>query len=88
VQKLAEHHDELAGSIRSERLADAYHSIAAATTEHYELAAYDALLALAETLELDRDARKLLERNRDEDAQALDRLREVLRKLMNDSPQP
>jgi ferritin-like metal-binding protein YciE len=79
VQKLAEHHDELAGSIKNERLADAYHSIAAATTEHYELAAYDALLALAP----DDDARRLLDRNRTEDAQALERLQDVLRRLLS-----
>jgi ferritin-like metal-binding protein YciE len=85
VQKLAQHHDELAGSIRSERLADAYHAIAAATTEHYELAAYEALLALAPTLELDGDAVALLAQNRDEDANALVALQGSLQKLLNDT---
>jgi ferritin-like metal-binding protein YciE len=83
VQKLAEHHDELAGSIMSERLADAYHAIAAATTEHYELAAYDGLLALAQTLELDGDALALLAQNRDEDANALVALHGSLQKLLS-----
>jgi ferritin-like metal-binding protein YciE len=82
VQKLAEHHDELAGSIASERLSDAYHAIAAATTEHYELAAYEALLALAQTLELDGDAVALLAQNRDEDANALVALHGSLQKLL------
>jgi ferritin-like metal-binding protein YciE len=82
VQKLAEHHDELAGSIVSERLSDAYHAIAAATTEHVELAAYDALLALATTLGLERDAVELLKQNRDEDADALVALGGALQKLL------
>ena len=84
VQKLAEHHDELAGLIRSERLSDAYHTIAAATTEHYELAAYDALLALAATVGLERDAVELLRRNRGEDADALASLERALQKLLAD----
>jgi ferritin-like metal-binding protein YciE len=80
AEKLAEHHDTLAGKIPEERLADAFHAIAAVTTEHHELAAYDALLALAGALELG-DARGLLERNREEEARALERLRDELSRL-------
>ena len=82
VEQLARHHDELAGSIKSERLADSFHAIAAAATEHHELAAYDALLALGKALDLG-DARALLQANRDEDAAALEKLEDVLRRLVD-----
>jgi ferritin-like metal-binding protein YciE len=82
VEKLAEHHDEQAGSIKEERLADCYHAFAAATTEHYELSAYDALLALAPAVELDGDARKLLEQNRGEEERALGKVRAELERLV------
>ncbi|HET7648201.1 MAG TPA: DUF892 family protein [Gaiellaceae bacterium] len=82
VEKLAEHHDRLAGSIPAERLADVFHAAAAATTEHHELAAYETLLALAPAVDLDGEARGLLERSRDEEARALERLQGALRDLV------
>jgi ferritin-like metal-binding protein YciE len=82
--KRFEHHDELAGKIPEERLADTYHALAAVTTEHHELAVYDGLLALARALELG-DARELLERNRSEDAAALERLGDQLRRLVDET---
>jgi ferritin-like metal-binding protein YciE len=81
VEKLAEHHDDQASSIKEERLADAYHAIAASTTEHYELSAYDALLALGRTVDLDRDARTLLEQNRSEEEAALRTLQRFLEEI-------
>jgi ferritin-like metal-binding protein YciE len=81
AEKLAEHHDELAESFTDDRLADVFHAAAAATTEHHELAAYDTLLALAQTVELPEDARGLLERNRGEEAEALGRLESELERL-------
>jgi ferritin-like metal-binding protein YciE len=84
AEKLAQHHDELAGSFANERLADVFHAASAAATEHFELAAYDALLALAPAVELPGDARKLLEQNRSEEAEALQRLESELERLAGD----
>ena len=81
VEKLAEHHDKLADNIPEDGLADFFHAAAAATTEHHELAAYDALLELAQSVELSDEARSQLERNRGEEAEALDRLRGELDRL-------
>jgi ferritin-like metal-binding protein YciE len=83
VEKLAEHHDELAKTIVDERLADAFHAAAAVTTEHHELAGYDALLLLARTVDLGA-ARELLERNRDEDALARAKLEQELERLVRE----
>jgi ferritin-like metal-binding protein YciE len=80
AEKLAQHHDELAGNIPDDRLADVFHAAAAAATEHLELALYDAVLGLAGTVELG-DARRLLERNREEEAEALKKLRSELERL-------
>jgi ferritin-like metal-binding protein YciE len=83
VEKLAAHHDELAGSIPNERLADVFHATAAATTEHLEIAHYDALLELARIVEVG-DAAKLLEQNRKEEAQALEKVESHLRRLVEE----
>jgi ferritin-like metal-binding protein YciE len=84
AQKLQEHHDELASSIPNDRLADCFHAIAAAATEHFELAGYDALLALADAGDLDKDARKALEQNRQEDEQALKTVQSQLERLVGE----
>jgi ferritin-like metal-binding protein YciE len=81
AEKLAQHHDELAGSFTDDRLADVFHATAAAATEHQEIAAYDALLALGQPVDLPDDARGLLEQNRDEEGQALGRIESELRRL-------
>jgi len=83
AEKLAQQHDELAEKIVDERLADAFHAIAGTATEHHELAAYDALLALGRALDLG-DARALLERNRKEEEQALDKLEQELERLVKE----
>ena len=83
VEKLASHHDEVAGKVADERLADALHAVAAIATEHNELAAYDALLALGAALELG-DARKLLERNREEEDEAREKLEQELQRLVGE----
>jgi ferritin-like metal-binding protein YciE len=84
LEKLAQHHDELAESVADDRLADVFHAAASAATEHHELAGYDALLALAQAIELPADARSLLERNRAEEAEALSRLEGELERLAGD----
>jgi ferritin-like metal-binding protein YciE len=81
VEKLAEHHDELAGQIKHDGLADVFHATAATTTEHYELSMYDALLALGSSLELG-EARSLLEQNRRDEEDALKKLEDELQKLV------
>jgi ferritin-like metal-binding protein YciE len=84
AERLASHHDEVAQQIANERLADVFHAAAAATTEHHELAAYDALLELAAALELPDDAREALEQNRREEAEALERVESELRRLVGE----
>jgi ferritin-like metal-binding protein YciE len=81
AEKLAQHHDELAGSFADDRLADVFHASAGVATEHHELAAYDALIALSRAVELSEDARGLLERNRSEEEAALHRLEGELERL-------
>lgn len=80
VEKLAQQREELAGKIPDDRLADVLAAAAAAATEHHEIAVYDALIALAGAIDLG-DARGLLEQNRREEEQALDRLRSELGRL-------
>jgi ferritin-like metal-binding protein YciE len=70
AEKLAEHHDEVAQQIVEERLRDTFHASAAAATEHLEIAMYDALITVAKAME-EKDAVRLLERNRDEEREAL-----------------
>jgi ferritin-like metal-binding protein YciE len=81
VEKLAQHHDELAGSFSDDRLADVFHAAAAAATEHHEIAAYDALLALGQPVGLSDEARGLLEQNRGEEGEALGRIEGELQRL-------
>lgn len=84
VEKLAQHDDELAGSFKDGRLADVFHAAAAGATEHQEIASYDALLALGPSVGLSDEGRELLERNRGEEAEALERLEAELRRLSAD----
>ena len=84
AQKLAEHHDELADSIPNDTLADCFHATTAIATEHFELACYDAVLALADAVGLDKDARKALEQNRREEEQALKTVGSELRRLVGE----
>jgi ferritin-like metal-binding protein YciE len=84
VEKLVEHHDHLAKSFSNDRLEDVFHASAAATTEHHELAAYDALLTLANAVDLPDEARGLLERNRAEEADALGRLQQERDRLVGE----
>jgi ferritin-like metal-binding protein YciE len=80
VEKLAQHREELVGKIPDDRLADVLNAAAAAATERHEIAAYEALIALAGALDLG-DARTLLEQNREEEEEALGRLRAEIDRL-------
>jgi ferritin-like metal-binding protein YciE len=84
AEKLAQHHDELSESFADDRLADVFHAAAAAATEHHEIASYDALLTLGGSVGLPEDARKLLERNRAEEGEALERVERELQRLAGD----
>lgn len=83
LEALAEQHDELAGSFADERLADVFHGSAAVRAEHNEIALYDALLTLANALDLG-DARRLLEENRREEEEALARLGSEVERLVRE----
>lgn len=80
AQKLFERHDELAGSVVDPVLRDVFHAAAAARTEHAEIAVYTTLITLAEALELP-EAVRLLERNREEEAEALEQVERAARQL-------
>jgi ferritin-like metal-binding protein YciE len=84
VEKLVEHHNEVAGSFANDRLEDVFHAAAAATTEHHELSAYDTLLSLAQAVELPGEVRELLERNRAEEAEALRRFQQERDRLVGE----
>jgi ferritin-like metal-binding protein YciE len=73
---LAAEHEETAGKIAEPRLADLFHAGAAITTEHYEITSYDVLLELAPEA-----AQEPLAQNREEEAQALELLRELSGRL-------
>ena len=80
---LAAEHEEVAAKIAEPRLADLFHAVAAIQTEHLELAAYDVLIELARALGRD-DLEQPLAENREEEAQALERLRQVAERLRNE----
>jgi ferritin-like metal-binding protein YciE len=73
---LAAEHEETAGKIAEPRLGDLFHAGAAITTEHFEIASYDVLLALAPEA-----AAGSLAQNRREEMQALELLRELSGRL-------
>ncbi len=74
AKKLFEHHDELAATIVEPVLRDVFHAAAAAKTEHYEIAAYDTLIALGGALGVPVE---LLEQTRGEEAEALERVESI-----------
>jgi len=81
LEALGAYHDELTGRLADGRLADVCHALAAAAAVRHELAAYDALLALAPAVGLAAEARAALERSRAEEAAGLERLRRELERI-------
>jgi ferritin-like metal-binding protein YciE len=73
-------HDELASSIKDARLADVVHAQTALHTEHWEIAAYAAVIALADAMGHDDVAKALRDPLKDEE-RARDRLEKILRRL-------
>jgi ferritin-like metal-binding protein YciE len=80
-------HGELAQKLVDPRLADLFHAGAAIRGEHLELAGYELLLELAQALGHE-DSAKLLSANRDDDADALDRLRKLAGRLRDELAAP
>ena len=80
VSALAGEHDELAGKVVEDRLRDVWHAHAAARTEQLELAMYESVLALAQTLEAD-ELRSGLNQNRAQEQQALAKVEEIAERL-------
>jgi ferritin-like metal-binding protein YciE len=85
LTKLAEQHEQDAQQITHRGLRDVFHCAGAVRTEHYELACYDAAIGLAEQLG-QKDAARLLEQNRDEDAKALEKVEKLAERLRGDLP--
>jgi ferritin-like metal-binding protein YciE len=83
VAGLQSGHEEIAGQIVEPRLADLFHATAAAHTEHYEIAAYRALVALAGALG-DATAVELLRRNLDDEQEMLKELEKIVERLSNE----
>jgi ferritin-like metal-binding protein YciE len=73
-------HEEVTGKIAEPRLADLFHAAAAIHTEHLELAGYEALLELARALGRE-DLEAPLAQNREEEAQTLERFRQLAERL-------
>ena len=77
---LVDQHSELAGSIVAPGLADLFHATAAAHSEHYEIAAYDALIPLARAVGAG-PAVELLEANLADEQHALAKLELAIGRL-------
>jgi ferritin-like metal-binding protein YciE len=76
---LKKEHDELADETSPE-LIDLVDAGAAARTEHYEIAAYQGLIAMARSLG-ERDAAELLEKNLKQEKETLREIEKVSRRL-------
>jgi ferritin-like metal-binding protein YciE len=85
LEAMKKEHEENAQAITHPVLRDVFHCGGVARTEHFELAAYDAAIALAKELGHGECA-NLLSRNRDEDAQALKDAEKLAGKLRRDLP--
>jgi ferritin-like metal-binding protein YciE len=83
LQALQREHDELVGKAVEPRLRDLLLASALTKSEHLELAVYDSLLSLADTVGVDPDP---LERNRREDEHALDEVERAARRLRERLP--
>jgi ferritin-like metal-binding protein YciE len=80
LEKLKEEHEQHAQEITQRVLRDVFHCAGVVRTEHYELACYDPAVQLARELGHTECAR-LLQQNRDEDADALKKIEKLASKL-------
>lgn len=83
VAAMQSRHAELTEKLVDDRLADLFHARAAAQAEHYELAAYDALIELASALGREQVA-ELLARNREDEQEMLEELETIAGRLAAD----
>ncbi len=77
---LTKDHDQLSKKIDAQPLEDIVHAGAAAKTEHFEIAAYEGLINLAETLG-ETEIVHLLEENLDQEREALEQVKQVSKQL-------
>jgi ferritin-like metal-binding protein YciE len=80
LEAMAKEHEENAPKITERVLRDVFHCAGVVRTEHFELACYDAAIALARELGQKKTA-QLLEQNRDEDAEALKEAQKLAKEL-------
>jgi ferritin-like metal-binding protein YciE len=79
---LKDQHEAQSSAIVNETLADAWHAAAAAHTEHYEIAAYEALVTMAGALELG-EAVELLGANLEDERAALKLAQDAYARLVS-----
>jgi ferritin-like metal-binding protein YciE len=77
---LTKDHDQLVKKIDSEPLEDIVHAGAAAKTEHFEIAAYEGMINLAESLG-EIEIVHLLEESLDQEREALEQVKQVGKQL-------
>jgi ferritin-like metal-binding protein YciE len=85
LDKLKEVHEEHAQQITHRVLRDVFHCAGVVCTEHYELSCYDPAIQLAGELG-HKECGRLLEQNRDEDANALKKIEKLAAKLQDELP--
>jgi len=85
LEKLNEVHGEHAQEITHRVLRDVFHCAGVVRTEHYELSCYDPAIQLARELG-HKECARLLEQNRDEDANALKKIEKLAAKLQDELP--
>lgn len=81
-ESAVEQHDEEAGNIKVDALGDVFHAQTALHTEHWEIAQYTAVLALAEAMGRGDDVKELRDTLKEEE-HARDRLQKLLDHLTN-----
>jgi len=77
---LTKDHDQIAKKIDAQQLEDVVHAGAAAKTEHFEIAAYEGMIDLAESLG-ETEIVHLLEENLDQEREALEQVKQVSKSL-------
>ena len=85
LERLKEVHEEHAQEITHRVLRDVFHCAGVVRTEHYELSCYDPAIQLASELG-HKECARLLEQNRDEDANALKKIEKLAAKLQGELP--
>jgi ferritin-like metal-binding protein YciE len=83
ISGIQQEHAEFVRERPTQQVLDSFLTGAAARTEHYEIAAYEGLLAQARALG-ERDAVKLLDQNLKEDKQTLREVEKVSKRLARD----